>query len=1505
MDDPHPRTPPTHELPDVIGIGASAGGLEAIQELVDHLGERRDVAFVIVQHLSPDFRSLMGELLSRHTNKRIERIEDGMPVEADTLYLIPPRQNLVLEAGRLRLTEQVQGEIPKPIDIFFRSLADERGERAVGVILSGTGSDGSRGAQEIRAAGGLVVVQTPDLAAFDGMPQAAIDSGVADTVCAPRDMPSRMYNFLEGVDNSFQVGGPGDAHPDSSREILNLLLRERGVDFSRYKERTILRRLSRRMSIVQAEDYASYHRMLLSSQTEMDLLYQDLLIGVTEFYRDADAFKLLATQIASYIDERGISNFRAWVVPSATGEEAYTVAMLLEEQRRQRDGAFDYKVFATDVNAKAVRFGAEGRYPQGITDRLSPTQLEACFSEEDGGFRIRPELRSRVVFAAHDVTKDPPFTRMDLVTCRNLLIYLQPEIQDQVLSLLHFAIKPGGLLLLGPSEVPSVIGKQLREIDQKWRIYEKHNHAVGGQVAPLGVLFRQHPQRQTQSRERTAYSPGQAQDRITAAFLDQFTRACVVVDENYDVQQVFGEAAELLSIGGGRVTWNILKLVPSGLRAAMSTTLHRARKTGEAISTRGLPLSGQDLQQEVIVRWIPASEEREPGFYLLFVRHAERVQADAQITNVDGQEDLVNQLEQDLAHTKESLQSTIEELETTNEELQSTNEELLASNEELQSTNEELHSVNEELYTVNAEHQSKIQELTTLSDDIENLLRSTEIGVVFLDEDLNIRRFTPRVREVIAILDSDIGRPISHLAQNLRDFDISDLAREVLASQVQTQQEVLDTTGQPWMVSGRPYQSGKNIKGAVLTFVDIAPIKAAEESLARSELRFRRLVEQIDQVFWIFDPSTRDFVYASPRFEQLWGISARELYADAQSWLEPVAAEDRDAVQAALERLGPEETFHLEFRLETGERRRWIHMRGFPLRDESRQINAIAGLCSDITAAKEDRIRLATSESRMRSMIEGLPDVLWLTDASGERFTYCSPAFEQVFGYSPAALLESPSLFFESIDRTDRELVRENWAHIAEQGIDAEYRISRGEELRWIHTRGYPIQDSTGRVTGICGMLRDVTEQKDEAEQLRTVALDMENQAQTDMLTGLFNRRGIEMALARERLRAARNGQHTATILLDIDDFKAINTEHGHQIGDEVLRQIGRQVRTALRPSDLAGRVGGDEFLVVLPETRLAEGVRIAERIRLAIADAGTPTEDTVVRVTSSLGLAMVPSDMISIEEILTATREALASCKAEGKNKVIVTTDQEGQTCILSPVGGSVADQLENLDLRAVAQGIHRLEDDAVVGYEMFSRGPEGPFANPSNIFRLSQEQSVLTRTDMHCLRRCVEASTALPPEARVHVNLFPTTLTDAGPEQLIALFEANGGAQRFCVELSEQQFLGAPDYLKKAVRALRKAGVKCVLDDVGFGRSSLESLILLEPDIAKISNNLIRGADESTEKRRNLERLVRILSELCPVVIAKGIETSAEAELLQECGLREGQGFYFAKPQPVGQGA
>jgi len=914
----------------VVGIGASAGGLAAFEAFFSAMPVDTDpgMAIVLVQHLAPDHKSILTDLVRRYTRMQVYEVEDGMAVQPNCTYIIPPNRDMAFLNGTLQLLEQTSPRgMRLPIDFFFHSLAQDQRERAICIVFSGTGSDGTQGIRTIKDEGGMVMVQNPESADYDGMPQSAIATGLTDYILPPAEMPAQLIAYVAHAFGKrlHPVSHPTPKVEDLLKKICILLRTQTGHDFSLYKRNTLVRRVERRLAVQQIDRLDGYVRYLQQNPAEVNALFRDLLIGVTNFFRDPEAFKTLDEKVIPklFAGKPAGAAIRVWSPGCSTGEEAYSLAILLQERMEALKQNFKVQVFATDIDSRAIAVARAGVYTTAIASDVTPERLTRFFTHDPEAdvYRIQKGIRDLLVLSEQDVIKDPPFSKLDLISCRNLLIYMGAQLQKKIIPLFHYALNPGGALFLGTSETVGEFLDLFAPLDHQWKLYQRKGEARGAQhpvlerfIPPLTADGAAPGQAKAARHEG---SKGPLRELAERALIHEYTPASVVVNDRGDILYIHGSTGKYLEPAPGDAGMNITRMAREGLRLELATALHKAAARKETARYPGLRVktNGDFINVNLAVRPLTAGpfdpatgsgqvgdkvlpEATAAGLFLVSFEDAPAAKVRSGKAGGKGVDNLAADsdarlaaLEQELRAKEEDLQSTIEEmgtsseeLKSSNEEMQSVNEELQSSNEELETSKEELQSINEELNTVNTELQQKVSELSRANNDMNNLLAGTGVGTVFVDQRLNIRRFTPTATQLINLIQTDVGRPVGHILSNLVGYEslLTD-TQAVLDTLIPKELEVQTIAGNWYLMRIRPYRTlGNVIEGAVLTFTEITELKAAQAQAALNEaITQRRLavvVWDAHDAIILQDMEGRILAW-NPAAERMYGWSEAEALA--------------------------------------------------------------------------------------------------------------------------------------------------------------------------------------------------------------------------------------------------------------------------------------------------------------------------------------------------------------------------------------------------------------------------------------------------------------------------------------------------------------------------------------------------------------------------------------------------------------------------------------------------
>ncbi|MEM6514961.1 MAG: chemotaxis protein CheB [Bacteroidota bacterium] len=1083
----------------VVGIGASAGGLDAIQKLFDHLPDDTGMAFVIIQHLSPDFKSLMPELLSKHTEMPIYKARDKQIIKPNCIYLNQRSKNLHLKGNKLLLLDKApKHNLNLPIDIFFHTLGEEYKENAVGIILSGTGSDGSRGIKTIKEQGGTIIVQNPKTCQFDGMPNSALMTNTVDHVLELKEMAQVLTSFPDGKSLLVENYIKERSNDDMVKETLTIIYTFCNIDFREYKRNTILRRLEKRMQINNIEYLSNYISFLSGNDEEKNALKDDFLIGVTKFFRDSEGFEALKKEVIPAIckSKSQGDTARVWIPGCSTGEEAYSIAILIDDYIRINRLNIDFKIFATDIDSRALAIAGLGQYDVNAIDEIEKGYLEHYFIKSNEKITASKRLREKIVFSNHNLICDPPFIKLDLISCRNLLIYLENKIQKKALFNFQFALNKFSFLFLGNSESLGEISKYFKTINTKWKIFQNisDNKILQSQYTLTNrtdTLNYATPSQLPSDRQLVIK---ESSETIFHKFLSKkYSPSTILIDRDYNILYISGNAGKKLFHAEGVFQRNLLKVVSAEISSIIRSGIRRLEAEGKDVVIKQISTETFDDEMSYVfdLTFHKPHIKEISDCYLLEFGEDKKIEDDSifEINRINIEEfagQRLEDLESELKETKTKLQNTVEQLENSNAELQSSNEELMASNEELQSTNEELQSVNEELYTVNSEMQEKNKELTNLSNDVSNLMDNTQIATLFLDTDLRIRKFTPALKKVFNLLEEDLGRPLSSFTSNFSEVTRSTIIKDVkkvLKKFITIEKQLNDDNGNFYLERISPFiTNDKTVQGVVITFDNINKLKEIEEELEIAETRYKNLFENLSNGLLhariIVDkkgvPIDYEYIDVNPAYEQQIGLKNSELTGQRMSDVLPYINEDSSIWmpnfgETAL--TGKEQNIE-DYVSKTGNH--------YIIRLFSPAKNEFAASFVNISELKQKTIELVKSENELKR-IQSITHVgSWYFDIATNEVTWTEELYK-IYGFDPA-------LPVPDYTEQDKLFTKDSWKLLSQAVDEAtkngtpyeiELNIIRDNgEFGWLRSRGEAVFDDNNNVYALRGAAQDITKQK-------------------------------------------------------------------------------------------------------------------------------------------------------------------------------------------------------------------------------------------------------------------------------------------------------------------------------------------------------------------------------------------------------------------------------------------
>lgn len=1497
----------------VAGVGASAGGLEALKAFVTSLEPSPNVCFVVAQHLSPKHASVLAQLLQRETVIPVVEAEDMLALRGNHIYVTPPHADVTVKDGVIRLGwEDRKGPSPS-VDILLRSIAVEYRQRAIGIVLSGTGADGASGVVAIKKSGGRVLAQTTESARYLGMPQAAIATGCVDVILSASELAGQVKAIVTQGDATLEAS-PTIEQSSTLTRVLDIVLERTGVSFHGYKPGTVLRRLQTRMAIVNVTTLGDYLKTLEFDFAEAALLQKSILIPVTCFFRDSDHFNALRAVIEESMSHGEDSIYRVWVPGCATGEEVYTLAIMLAEigvpGRLQ--------VFGTDLEDDAIAFARRAVYPESAVQMLDAAIIEKYFRRVPNGYQVERTVRDPVVFSRHDLMRDPPFLNLDLVSCRNVQIYFNSEAQASTLRLFHAALKPRGILFLGKSESISYGNDLFEDINRKHHIYR--NRSTRKRPSRDPVAFVRAPRRASPASTNDKAIRGVATpEAIESILLHRFAPPSVIVDEELNVLQAYGDISRYLKILPGRADLKLTSLVPKEIQGILRAQFLRVKRIGspDRLLNREVQIGGELRNIQVTMSPLRAGgiRDAEEVKHLYLVMFEDKAPAERKIAGraaADSDQEVIDDLQTELASLRESLQTAVEELETSNEELQLLNEELQSSNEELEASNEEMQSTNEELITVNDELTQTTLRLGTLVSDLENIQNSVGMPLVVLDEDMNVMRFNEYAGDWMGLNSDNISRPL-HLRNGLMQaLPLRRMIARVLAYGKAVERQIAEKKNK-WLVRIRPYRGELNGKrGVILAAIDITELTRAREALLRSQTHLRQVADQLEMTIDCLNPQVAllDANGTIISVNEPWRRFARSNgVTDAscgvgQNYLEiceNAVGPEREQCLAAAAGIrevlrGEALQFVYEYPCHGPGVHRWFRCMVTPARTAGK---GAVMMHTEVT----ERVRLERDSRMQVAALESVPIGVFIANEHGE-IQWANSTFARMAGYSAQELQgQKPNLLRSN--RNDLTFWDTIWECVREGQVwrGEVTNQSRDGGLFTVQQTVNPIFDSDGRISHFVAIQEDITSRKE--TEMRILHM-----AQHDALTGLANR-----ALFHERLRiamewAVRRNRQVALMLLDLDQFKDINDMLGHLVGDSLLVAVARRLETKVRAIDMLARMGGDEFAILLEDIGSRETLgTLAERVLEAFVE---PFEINGhrIQITASLGIAIHPDDSVGVDGLFRASDLAMYKAKGEQGNSVrFYDPETDLQVTNRARLAKELRAAFDAGQLWVALQPQVELATGKVVGAEALLRISQGELGNEptSKLIQVAEDSGVIHDLGEWVLGEVASIlvrwkdSTGTPVPLAVNLSAMQLAREFAVESILELLRRRQIPHGLMEVEITESVLLQNSEAVRTGLRRLADHGVSIVLDDFGTGYSSLAYLRQHPVRCLKIDISFVQGLGLNTSDEEIVAALIDLAHALGIRVCAEGVETEQQAEFLRQRKCDLAQGYYFGRPLPV----
>ena len=1479
----------------VVGIGASAGGLEALSNFVANLPQGTHCSYIIAQHMSPNHRSMMVDILSRETVSPVEEAKDGEKPKPGTIYVIPPGYNLSLRHGTFKLHTPSPEISPKPsINLLFQSLAEELDERAIGIVLSGTGSDGTSGLRAIKAVGGITYAQMPETAKYDGMPRSAIDAGVVDHIMPPDQMGQdleRVINFPSVAANIVET----QDQPAELDSLFRKVRQQTKIDFSSYKLATVLRRLERRLLATETETLTAYLQYVDEHPQELEKLAKETLISVTEFFRDREAFHILDRHIKELVERKKThEEIRVWVVGCATGEEAYSLAMLFAENLGSELSKTRLQIFATDIDNNALSFARRGIYKAAAMAEIPQEYISKYFRASGNSFEPIKELRDCVVFARQDIVCDPPFLRTDLISCRNVLIYFNAELQNKVLTTLHYALKPGGLLFLGRSENINQQEALFTTLDRRARIFQRR-----GEGRPLdlarssrrGVLpITLPPKKVASSYERL----------FLEAISKHYAPSAVLIDSEFKIVFMHGNVDQFISLPCGTPEMNLAQLIIAEFRNEILTSLHRARRRTATTYSRKRRIASLDYQTWRLAVH-PLKEYREAELFLVAFEPTLKNEASA----IGAQENNANTIAEAAANdelqiTREHLQTLLEEMAASNEEMQALNEEVQAANEELQATNEELEAANqelqatnEELISVNEESLAKSAEVAAINSEFESLYNTMDFPIMVFDSNLFLKRANLAASRLYDVPAIGNNRHINHLELPPYLQDVEGRLLKALHSQ---RKETFSANHQDhfYQIFVTPTLNPLGVtQSVVLIVIDNTDLVVANQKIVESQERLLSIMNHSSSIVSLKD-AAGCYEFVNFRFEEMFDVKSQDILGktDYQIFPPELAKTLRRHDLEALDKLT---LLSATEDLRLGAHHVILEAVHFPIFDNKGVVRSICMQAIDVTQKHqaEEQLRLAAK------VFDRAGEAIMITDAAGTIITV-NDAFTTITGYPAEQVVGQKPTILKS-GHHDKEFYEQMWQNILHEGWWQGEIINRRADgnvyPEWLTIS--TVHNASGDLVNYVAIFSDISAVK--ASQNR-----IEHLATHDELTNLPNRTLLMDRMKHAIAQAKRKQESLAIMFIDLDNFKNVNDALGHDAGDLLLKLATERLLSCMRDTDTLARMGGDEFVAILNNVEITEVNRIASRV-IDFLSASFRISERDCFISASIGISLYPQDGEDSVTLLKNADTAMYRAKDQGRNQFQYFADEMKLKALQRlTIETGLRMALESNRLSLHYQPKMDLHTGQIVGAEALLRWSDPNLGNvsPAQFIPVAENCGLITALGKQVIRMAVQQINTWQQQGlnvpAIAINLSGHQLRDSRfAETLLSeLRQAQVEPRALVLELTESMLIERIDMTATLLEKLVALGFKISIDDFGTGYSSLSYLKRLPLHELKIDRSFIGDIETNADDRTIAHTIVNMAHTLGLSVVAEGVENIAQERVLQSINCDGAQGYYYYRP-------